>query len=342
MSAELQPFDPVKAIADAYEQFIDREESSVPSNRPYCYASGYEDCERKLVLQMTHGDKLLPFPAETKAKFRRGKDRERNVIFDLGLIGRYSNPPFEVIGQQKSFQLRDHKGRIAISGKVDLMFDFGRGRPQIPTEMKDFSYQLTDRIFTFSDVLAGKWTHKAARQLLCYLYGSGEPMGILILTRPGLPRLIPVCLEEHLELVEEFLQRAESALDHKDAGTLPDYIQDMTECKRCAFANTICNPPIKSGEGAQIFTDPEVEQKLLRLVELETAADEYDKLDKWAKASFRGVEMGLAGSALIQGKWQRDTKYPLDEEAKKKIEAIKEPFKKVEPKGKFFLTITKV
>jgi hypothetical protein len=165
-------------------------------------------------------------------------------------------------------------------------------------------------------------------------------MGLLILTRPGLPRLIPVYLEEHLDLVEEFLNKAERALDHRVAGTIPDFIQDASECKRCNFYGIVCNPPIMSGEGAKIFTDPETEQKLLRYLELEQAAEEYASIDKWAKASFRGIENGIAGTVLLQGNWQRNTTYPLSDEAKKKIEDIKAPFKKVEDKGKFFLTVT--
>ena len=165
---------------------------------------------------------------------------------------------------------------------------------------------------------------------------------MLIFTRPGLPRLIPVWLEEHYDLVEDFLQKAERAQDHKEAGTLPNYINDPSECKMCSFFGSVCNPPIGSGEGAQIFTDPEDEQKLIRMVELEPVADEYLSIEKWAKERFRGVEQGIAGSVFINGKWQKDTKYPLSADAKNQIDAIKAPFKKVEDKGKFFLTVTKL
>jgi len=337
-----EQFDIAQSVLTAWEKFIEAEERGTPSNRNNCYASGYEPCTRKLVLQMTHGDKVQPFPAEVKAKFRRGKDRERNIISDISMVGRYSIPPFEVIGQQERFELRDHKGRVAISGMVDLTLDYGRGNRKVKVEIKDFSYMLTDRILTFDDLLMNTWTRKAARQILCYQYASGEPLGMILLTRPGLPRLIPVQLEDHLDLVEDFLSKAETALDHKAAGTLPGYIDDMAECKRCQFYGIACDPPINSGEGTKVFTDPEVEQKLLRYIELEPMADEYDSIDKWAKASLRGTEHGIAGSVFIQGKWQRDTKYPLSPEAKAEIEKIKAPFKKVEDKGKYFLTVTKV
>jgi hypothetical protein len=335
MSADL-----IQSISTAWEKFIEHEERSTPSNRPYCYASGFEACDRKLVLQMTRGDKVLPFPTETKAKFRRGKDRERNTILDMQMIGRFSEPPFEVISQQKPFQLKDHKGRIAISGKVDLILDFGRGNQQVPCELKDFFPAITDRIFTFDDVLRGKWTHKAARQTLCYLFGEGVELGLLVFTRPGLPKLIPVYLSEHLDLVEEFLSKAESALDHKEAGTIPDFIQDAEECKRCYFYGSICNPPIMSGEGAQIITDPEVIEDIRRHDELERAASEYEALDKMLKDKFRGYENAIAGDFLLQGKWQKNTTYPVSEEVKLKIKELQRPFLKDDPKGKFFMKIT--
>jgi hypothetical protein len=201
---------------------------------------------------------------------------------------------------------------------------------------------LTERIQTFEDIFSNQWTRKGGYQLLTYLYAAGEKFGFLLLPRPGFPKLLPVELYPNLERVEEFLQKAERALDHKEAGTLPDYFQDASECKRCPFYGSVCNPPLASGEGAQIITDPEAEQKLLRLLELKESGEEYNDLDEWAKKRFRGVEMGVAGSIILQGKWQRNTTYPLNEEAKARIEQIKAPFKKVDEKGRFTLQIVKV
>jgi len=332
MAAELQQSNVVDSITSAWERFIEQEERSTPSNRPYCYASGFEACDRKLVLQMTQGDKVAPFPTEVKAKFRRGKDRERNTILDISMVGRFANPPFEVMSQQKRFELKDHKGRIAIAGKVDLMLDFGYRKPQVPCELKDFNVNITDRIFSFEDVLRGKWTHKAARQLLCYLYGEGVELGLLIFTRPGLPKIIPVYLNEHLDLVEEFLTKAEKALDHKEAGTLPEYLQDAEECKRCYFYAVVCNPPLMSGEGAQIITDPETIDMIKRRDEIAEIADEFETLSETLKAKFRGIESAIAGDFMLQGKWQPNTTYPIPAN-------IKQQYKKVEEKGKFSLKI---
>ncbi len=339
-AAELQPNDfTAQQFADninsAWERYIQQEERQTPSRRQYTYAGSYEPCDRKLVLLMTDGEKVIPFPTETLARFKRGKDRERNMIIDLTRVGQFANPKFEVVGQQERFELRDHKGRVAIVGKVDLRIDYGRNQPSIPTECKDWDVHLTDRIKTFSDVFENPWTKKGGYQLLTYMYAAGEKYGFLLLPRPGLPKLLPVELLPNLDRVEEFLMKAERALDHKEAGTLPDYIQDASECKRCPFMGSTCNPPIMSGEGAQIITDPVIEQMLERHHELEDAADECERLDKKLKAALRGVEIGVAGKFFIEGKWGKQTTYEMPDD-------IKAQYQKTDPKGRFTLKFTKL
>jgi hypothetical protein len=331
----------IESLQKAYGAFIDQVERSTPSNRPYCYASGYEECDRKLTLLMTKGDLVQPFPTNVRARFRRGKDRERNLIADLSATGRLCDPPFEVVAQQQRFELKDRKGRVVIAGMMDLGLKFGRD-VMIPAEIKDYNSNLSARIETFEDVLQNRWTKKAAYQLPCYMFGANQPLGMLILTTPDIPKFIPVELNDLVaNLTEEFMQKGERALDHKIAGTLPGYFDDYSECQRCQFLGIACDPPIKT-EGTRIFTDPEIEEKLLRYLEIEAVGEEYESLDKWVKKEFRGVETGLAGRALIQGRWQQYTSYPFDDESKATIESLKAKCKKIDPKGAFRVTVTKV
>ena len=78
--------------------------------RDYIYASGWSPCTRRLTLDMTHGDKIEPFGPETLARFRRGNDRERDLMADLGQVGRNSKPPFVVIGQQERVVIKGPQG----------------------------------------------------------------------------------------------------------------------------------------------------------------------------------------------------------------------------------------
>ena len=70
--------------------------------------------------------------------------------------------------------------------------------------------------------------------------------------------------------MEDFLACAERVLDHHTAGTLPDYLDDPTECQRCTFYGHTRNPPL-SAVGAQVLTDPELEVLLERRERIEGA-----------------------------------------------------------------------
>lgn len=322
------------AMDAAWKQYIVQEESQTPSKRPYTYASSYEECERKLVLLMTDGDKQPSFEPETLAKFHRGHDRERNLKIDLARVGQLCRPPFEVIGQQERFTLKNRSEEVVIAGKFDCRLQFSRNCCP-PLEIKDWSENLSGRISTFDDCFNSPWTKKGAYQLLMYLLGSGEPFGFLLLGKSGLPALIPVELERHIEKAEEFLARAERAMEHVNAGTLPRYLNDASECQRCWAYGSICQPPLLSGEGAVVLTDPDLEAMLDRREELRAAALEYDGIDSDVKKKLRGVEMGVAGKYLIQGRWGKSTRTELPPE-------IKKQYTVTDPHGRFTLSIEKV
>lgn len=305
----------------------------LPNKAEYVYASAWRACERRMTLDMTEGDKVPPYDVDTLARFRRGDDREREILADLARIGRDCNPPFRLIGQQERFTLRDHKGRIAIVGKVDARVELpDKARP--PVEVKAWNPMLVAKIKRFEDLFDNVWTRSGAHQIIVYLFAAGEPYGFLVLDRAGLPLILPVELMPNLDRVEEFLSKAERALDHKEAGTLPDFINDAAECKRCPFYGSVCNPPL-SAAGAVVITDPELEAALERREELRESAKEYDDLDSDIKAKLRGVEMGISGRFVIEGKWSKTTKLELPEEIKKK-------YQKTIEKGKFSLSITRL
>lgn len=337
------------AIRLAWANFV-KADSRPMTKRQNVYASSYRECDRRMVLDMTEGDQLKPFSPETLAKFRRGNDRERDLMADLKRIGRNCDPSFEVIGEQERFELRDRKGRVAITGKVDGKLKMSvpiRGIQEIAVETKAWHPLLTAKVDKFEDLFNNRWTKSGAYQLLSYLYGLNLPVGFMLLDKSGIPTLLPVELYENLDRMEKFLLKAERVMDHKEAGTLPDYTKDPEECKICDFYGSVCIPEIRSGPGAMIETDPEIIQDLERYVELQNKLDEagleeFEGLDKWAKKQFRGVEQGIAGNILITGKWQKQTKYEMPADVEKRIKDEMAQYAKTEPKGKFFLTVTKV
>ena len=85
----LTPQDIAQSIKESWSIFIQGEMGqSTPMKRDHIYASGYSPCTRRLTLDMTHGDKIEPFGPEVLARFRRGNDRERDLMADLAKVGR--------------------------------------------------------------------------------------------------------------------------------------------------------------------------------------------------------------------------------------------------------------
>jgi hypothetical protein len=337
MDIETSTATPAAAIADgigeAWSRFLAR--SARPqSPHPYVYASAFRTCDRRAALELTVPDQQPPFSPELLAKFRRGDDRERDLLADLTRIGRDSEPSFKVISQQERFTLRDHKARTAIVGKVDARLEVAGARP--PLEVKAWSPLMTDRIERFADLFENPWTQAGAHQLLAYLFAAGEPYGFLLLDRSGLPKLIPVELEPNLERVEDFLAKAERVLDHVDAGTLPDYLAgEPDECRRCPFYGGTCNPPLESTGVATILAEPELEAALERREAIKAIGKEYADLDKEIKDRLRGVTHGIAGKFSITGRWGKQSRLELPA-------ALKTQYTKTDPHGRFTLEITKL
>jgi hypothetical protein len=329
----LTPTAIAERIGSEWAQYFAR--SSRPfTNHEYVYASAWRTCERRMALELTHADEQPAFPPEVLAKFRRGDDRERDLLADLTRIGRDAEPAFRILGQQERFTLKDHQSRTAIVGKVDARIEIDGQRA--PLEVKAWSPQLTDRIETFADLFSNPWTQSGGYQLLAYLYGAGQPYGFMLLDRSGLPRLLPVELEPNLDRMEEFLARAERVLDHVDAGTLPEYYDDAAECRRCPFYGSTCNPPLGSTGAPLLLSDPELEASLSRREQYKTAAEEFNHYDRLVKDRLRGVEHAVIGAFHIRGKWGKQSTLeglPAD---------LKKQYTVTNPKGRFTLDIVKL
>lgn len=357
MSAAVEVLTPAElaiGIMEGYRGFIEREERRTKQeSRQAVYASSWRACTRQMALELVAPGALPDFEASTLANFRRGKDRERNLRADLMNAGRDSTPSFEVVGMEERFTLRDHKGRIVIAGKVDAQIQIGRKR--FPLEIKSWHPNLVAKIRTFEDLFDNRWTRSGAHQLLAYLLAMAVPVGFMLLDRNGLPLLLEVELERHLDRIEDFLHRAEIAMDAAEAfkriakdretpegasapsafEALPAFHDDPSECRKCGFFGSVCNPPI-SHDGAKIVTD---EETLIALETREALKDShraYEAADEQVKERFRGIPQAIAGPFLVTGKPRKTTKTVFPDEATKKL------YQKSDPEGAWIVTVTQV
>ena len=271
------------------------------------YASGRKRCVRAMALDLIAWDQKPPFEPEALERMRRGKEREKDIIARMIRIGALSKPRFEVIHEQYGENLKDRKGRIVIRMKIDGRFKFETGEHP-PFEIKRYDPNLADGIQSVEDFDKSPWTRGAVDQMLMYLLAHNEPFGFFVLETRGLPRLIAVFLDEHLERAEGFLRDAETAMDAKETyaaqgqQALPPFIDDPSECRRCPFFGRVCNPPINAGPGIRVIDDPELEVLLKRRDELAPMSSEYQRLDKAIKERFKGVELALIGDFQVSGK----------------------------------------
>jgi hypothetical protein len=331
----------IDLIEKAWVEHIDREYwRGEREPHPYVYAGSRRRCLRRTVLECTHPEWMPEFDADTKARMLRGDDRERDILTDLARVGRICEPGFRPISQQETVRIVDRNGRLVIKGKIDGKIQWAT-REIWPYEVKNWSPFLTEKLHTFADLYQNPWTWPGAHQLLAYLYATAQPHGLLILDRSGLPRLLEVNLEEHLEPMEAFLADATVCVDHIEAGTLPDFIQDAAECQRCPMLGSYCQPPSFS-TGATIVVDEETIRNVDRWHETREAGEEHEELDKWMKKRFRGIDMALVGNSLLEGHWQRAKKYDVPPEDQQIIDGILAKHVRTEPHGKFFLKVTRL
>lgn len=333
------------ALEKAYAVHVERENKRGPREpHPYVYASRRQKCLRRMVYEAAHPEYFPEFETDVKARLAAGKRREIDITTDLQRIGDLCIPKFEFVGQQERVRIYDRKKRLIISGMIDGYVKWESGAIW-PTEIKHFSTYTTDSVVEFANLFHGKWTWPAAHQILSYLYAKDAPVGLFILGRMGLPRLLPVRLEEWLGDMESFIQDATICVDHIEADTLPEYAEDPEECRRCPVFGSHCNPPI-SYDPAAIITDEEMLAQIEHHESIKPTKVDYDQthddLADYLKRmtpkehTVKNKKQIVAGKFLIETSWGKNTTTEFPDDATKAL------YQKTDETGKFNFKIVRV
>lgn len=256
-----------------------------PSYANRASSVGHE-CERFLVYQRVAWEQRER-PSDTLLSiFEEGDLHENATKRELDEIG------FPLIEQQGAIQYKEHE----ISGRIDgaLVLEKAGGHPTLsyPVDIKSCSGFVFDKLFKSKDNAERELairTHDspyirgyyAQMQIYCLL--KNQEKGILVFKnkQTGLVDQINVHLD--LAFCEELVQKADRVNAHVKAGTLPDRIpfkQDV--CGRCDFFLT-CLPDEAARAGTALLDNPEMVEKIRRMLELEKAHKEYEKLAKQVK-----------------------------------------------------------
>jgi len=307
----IEPFSPTAAIESAWREHLKSSRRGGSSVRDYCYASARRDCVRAMALDLLHPEDMPVWTDDQLERFARGNERESAVVTRLLQIGPRCSPPFKVIEGQRRFEIRDRDGVLLIVGKIDGRLSF-EGRTEKPIfEVKSGdSYR---RVETIDDLQRSPWTRRAADQLLSYLLAESEPVGLLVIDRPSIPKILEFRLEDHLDRAEGFLRDARAAIDARfGRAPLPPFHQDKSVCRRCDHCGKSCAPPIDFGPGLALVTDESLILAAESRLKHQAAAKEFDAADGELKRALKGVPEAIVGPYLVQGNWQARKKTGKD------------------------------
>ena len=280
------------------QEILNRREHRLQSlasvSRQVCpRASSITSCDREMVYSITNWDKRPAPDLHLMARFEEGREQERKVIRELLDLG------FEIVEGQKPFEIKDRKGRVALTGHIDGMALWKDKK--VPFEVKSLDPNIYNQIDKVEDFNKYEWAKRYPLQMQSYLFGNNEDEGLFIITDcKGHWKLFPVTL--NLELVERILQRCEYVVYCVIKEKLPEFHKDISICKRCWALGRVCTPPMDFGEGMQIIEDPEMEILLEKWTELKPSEKEYKEIDNHIKKYFKGRPNSICGNFVITGK----------------------------------------
>lgn len=326
------PFDLSATLTGAWVDYLKSTRQGGRTPRDYVWASGSRDCWRQMALDLMHPEDGPEWTPDQLERFQRGNEREHSVIARLHQIGPRCSPPFQVIGGQERFEIRDRDGTLLIVGKIDGRMEFQAehlrtvaGKRFAPIfEVK--SGQSYAYIETVEDLDNSPWTRRAADQLLAYAYAKSEPDVLLVVDRPRMPLFLTLHLEDHLAKVERFLQGARAAVDARRGGPLPPFTENTAVCRRCDHFGKTCAPPVDYGTGLQVVTDERLIQAAETIAKHGEVAKDVARAEKELKEALRGVPQAICGPLLITGKPQAKTTLELPDE-------LREKYTKKDPEG---------
>lgn len=267
-------------------------------------ASDLGECEREMVLAITHWGDKPPITPALKARFDRGRVIEDLALNELAALGIY------VRVERRPFELKNPEGKLVLRGKVDGFIEWEG--TTYAMEVKSVDPNIFRLLHAVEDFDRFIWAKKWPRQLQAYLYSESLEEGLFLLDDcMGHWKLIAVPLD--WESIDRIIRMCESAVAHRDAKTLPDFHTNPAVCKRCWAFGRVCTPPMTFA-GMETIDDAEFEAVLDRRGEVEAAHREYEALNKQAKERLEGKTQVVVGNWYATGKEVTRTMRPQPEE----------------------------
>ncbi len=266
-------------------------------------ASSISDCDREMLLSITHWQ-LKPAPdPHLLQRFRRGSEIERIVVRELSELG------MEVSESQLTCVIKDRDGTVLSTAHIDGKLRWHELSPVF--ECKSLNPMIWAQINSVEDFQQYQWTRKYPRQLMLYMYATNEPFGVFLLDDClGHWKVIPMRLEDCLGEVERILQRLRRVVDAKAGNKEIPPIDNPIVCKECwAYKAGVCAPPMDfSGSGIHVIEDSD----LLMLLDTHESTREIGERFKDAEGQIkehfkaRGAGSYVVGDYVVTTRQQKN------------------------------------
>lgn len=260
-------------------------------------------CLRYLVLRRTHWQHASLHDVRLQLLFDEGNLQEAAVLRDLQDAG------LTVIEQQRDYEWRQFQLTAHLDGKVVLS-----STEAAPIECKSMSPYIWENVHTLEDLIHSDkpWLKKYPAQIQLYLLLANAERGFLILKNKSTGELKEIEVRLDLAYTESILQKLERVNSHVAAGTVPDaMLYEEAVCEKCPFFQTVCLVEV-TRTALELSDDHDLASKLDRRQALQSAAKEYEALDKEIKAKVKDLEKVVCGEFLILGKEVKRKAYQVE------------------------------
>lgn len=317
-----------------------------PERPERVWASRWSPCDRELALDMLHPEDRQDWTVDGLERMQRGREREESVVARLMAAGKWANPTFTVEASQQRFTVEspDEPGLVVASGKLEGRIKWADGF-RAPYEIK--SGETFKRAETVADLDRGKWTRGAVPQLLIAMVALQEPLGFVVIDRPGVPFLIPVLLHEAAARVHTMIERYEAAVRVRLAdgeGLAEAITYDSEVCGRCShLGKPSCPSPPGFKPGGEVIVDAELEEACRVVHTHGPRAKDVKRAKDLIRDRCRGHEVARVGAFEVRGGWAKKSVLgPMPEKKRKELDRVKRwakrltgQFSRVDPKGTF-------
>ncbi len=247
-----------------------------------------EGCLRRGVYERTNWEDKEMHDVTSQFIFDEGNNQEQQVFRDLSEAG------IVVINQAQTFTLYDPRNgndkkvllRGSIDGKISIGNVAGHAEHVITCEVKSMNPNIFSQMNEFEDFRKKPWTLAYMAQIMAYMLGENEEVGIFILKDKSNGTLKQIEVPLDYELGEAVMRTAEQINDHVDAGTLPEKIENVDKCRMCSFKK-LCRPEVDWEVGPAIADDPILEQTIDQYMLPATIEGSMEEIKKEAEKLYK-------------------------------------------------------